>query len=65
MKILTRLCLLCMLISSQLFAQNALNFDGSNDYVQTTFAGVTGTTPRTFEAWIYVNAGAEIGRAHV
>ena len=58
MKILTRLCLLCMLISSQLIAQNALNFDGSNDYVQTTFAGVTGTTPRTFEAWIYVNAGA-------
>ena len=29
-----------------------MNFDGTDDYVQTTFSGVFGTTPRTFEAWI-------------
>ena len=38
-------------------AQNALDFDGSNDYVQTTYSGVTGTTDRTFEAWVYVSSG--------
>ncbi|WP_053991239.1 LamG-like jellyroll fold domain-containing protein [Mangrovimonas sp. TPBH4] len=35
-------------------AQTGLNFDGSNDYIQTSFAGVLGSTNRTFEAWIYV-----------
>lgn len=38
------------------YAQNALDFDGSNDYVQTSFGGVTGTANRTFEAWIYLSA---------
>ena len=37
-------------------SQNALNFDGTNDFVQTTYAGVMGTTNRTFEAWIYLSA---------
>jgi len=37
-------------------AQNALNFDGSNDFVQTTSPGVTGSSNRTFEAWINVDA---------
>ncbi|MDA9303959.1 hypothetical protein N9Q26_00365 [bacterium] len=36
-------------------SQNALHFDGTNDYVQTTFPGVLGTTNRTFEAWIYLD----------
>jgi len=36
--------------------QNALHFDGSNDYVQTTFTGVTGTANRTFEAWVYITS---------
>ncbi|MEM7038639.1 MAG: LamG domain-containing protein, partial [Bacteroidota bacterium] len=40
------------------FAQNALNFDGVNDYVQTTFPGVTGSANRTFEAWVFVNPSA-------
>lgn len=32
--------------------QNALNFDGTNDYIQTTYPGVLGNAPRTVEAWI-------------
>lgn len=32
--------------------QNALNFDGTNDYVQTDFPGILGNTARTVEAWI-------------
>ena len=39
-------------------AQNALNFDGTDDYVQTSYPGVTGTTNRTFEAWVYVQNSA-------
>lgn len=34
---------------------NAIDFDGSNDYVQTNFNGVLGRANRTFEAWIYLN----------
>jgi len=42
-----------------LFAQNiALDFDGTNDIVQTSYTGVTGSNNRTFEAWIYVNPNA-------
>ena len=33
----------------------ALEFDGTNDYVQTTFPGVLGTTPRTIQAWIWLS----------
>ncbi|WP_053977172.1 LamG-like jellyroll fold domain-containing protein [Mangrovimonas xylaniphaga] len=40
-----------VLISS---AQTGLNFDGTDDYVQTDYAGVLGAANRTFEAWIYV-----------
>lgn len=39
-------------------AQNALNFDGSNDFVGTTYQGIIGSTNRTFEAWINVSASA-------
>jgi len=46
--------LLLAVFSLLSFAQNALRFDGINDYVQTTFAGVTGSADRTFEAWIYL-----------
>ncbi|CAN0170524.1 unnamed protein product, partial [Chrysoparadoxa australica] len=41
-------------------AQNALNFDGSTDYVQTNSPGVTGTNNRTFEAWVYVSSNAPL-----
>ena len=40
-------------------AQNALNFDGINDYVQTTFAGISGNAPRTVEAWIRTTANCD------
>lgn len=40
------------------FSQNALNFIGGDDVVQTSYSGVTGTANRTFEAWIYVPASA-------
>lgn len=40
------------------FGQNGLHFDRTNDYVQTTYGGLTGTTNRTFEAWIYVDSTA-------
>jgi len=34
-------------------AQNtALNFDGTNDYVQTTYSGISGNAARSIEAWI-------------
>ncbi len=55
--------LLFILIQSTLsnfsFAQNvALDFDGSNDIVQTTYGGITGSADRTFEAWIFVSSNA-------
>ncbi|SFT47545.1 Por secretion system C-terminal sorting domain-containing protein [Lishizhenia tianjinensis] len=35
------------------FAQNtAMNFDGVDDYVQTSYAGISGDGARTIEAWI-------------
>lgn len=42
------------------FNQAALNFDGLNDYVQTTYKGVLGSQNRTFEAWIYLDTPASI-----
>jgi hypothetical protein len=33
-------------------AQNGLNFDGINDYVQTNYSGIAGNSSRTIEAWI-------------
>ena len=39
-------------------AQTALNFDGTNDYIQTTSQGVLGASNRTFEAWVYVSPTA-------
>lgn len=46
------------LYSSLIFAQNALNFDGVDDNVQTTFPGVLGNNDRTFEAWVNVPSGS-------
>jgi hypothetical protein len=39
-------------------AQNGLNFDGSNDIVQTNYTGVLGSPDRTFEAWVFVSSSA-------
>jgi len=52
----------CLLLSASLgsFAQinpsNALNFDGSDDYVLTTAQGASGTSARTIEAWVRTTA---------
>ncbi|HBN02499.1 MAG TPA: hypothetical protein DD396_00490 [Bacteroidetes bacterium] len=45
--------------------QNALNFDGSNDYVQTGYTGISGNNSRTVEAWIKttVNSDPSTGAA--
>lgn len=56
-----KIFLLFFAISSSIaFSQNALHFDGSNDFVQTTFTGVNGTANRTFEAWINVDVNAPV-----
>lgn len=33
-------------------AQNGLSLDGTDDFVQTTYSGVSGNATRTVEAWI-------------
>ena len=40
------------LAPASIFSQNGLHFDGTNDYVQTTYNGVSGNGARTIEAWI-------------
>jgi hypothetical protein len=56
-KTITTLCIMLSLTywSS---AQNGLNFDGSNDIVQTNYTGVLGSADRTFEAWVFVSSSA-------
>lgn len=44
-------------------AQNALNFDGTNDNVQTNFSGILGSANRTFEAWINLSPNATANAA--
>jgi hypothetical protein len=41
-----------ILSTSILFAQNGLHYDGVNDIVTTTYGGISGSNPRTIEAWI-------------
>lgn len=52
-KIKLLLLSLALSIAGFITGQNALHFDGADDYVQTTYNGVLGTANRTFEAWIY------------
>ncbi|MCK5857436.1 MAG: T9SS type A sorting domain-containing protein [Bacteroidales bacterium] len=55
--------LLSMLVLLSFFsqAQNALDFDGSNDYVLTTFPGISGSNARTIEAWIKTTSNSVPG----
>jgi hypothetical protein len=48
-------------VSSLLFAQNGLNFDGVNDVVTTNYVGITGNNPRTIEAWVKTTANTGTG----
>ncbi|WP_417608189.1 LamG-like jellyroll fold domain-containing protein [Owenweeksia hongkongensis] len=50
------LLLFTMLLANNVHSQNALDFDGVDDYITTTFPGVLGSADRTFEAWIYLDA---------
>lgn len=45
-------------ITTTLNAQNAVNFDGQDDFIQTASNGILGDTNRTFEAWINVDTAA-------
>ena len=45
-----------LLLSGTLFAQNALHFDGVDDYTQAPAAGPSGTSNRTVEAWVNMDA---------
>ncbi len=47
-----------ILLTGTLRAQNALFYDGVDDFVQTTQSGVLSSTNRTFEAWINVSPNA-------
>lgn len=48
--------LVFLLFSLVLSAQNALHFDGTNDYVSTSAGNITGTSARTVEAWVRTTA---------
>lgn len=51
--ILKGICLFLFLLNHQNSkAQTSLNFDGVNDYVQTSYTGISGNNARTIEAWI-------------
>lgn len=41
-----------------LSAQNALDFDGVDDVIQTSYLGIQGSAPRSIEAWIKTTANA-------
>ena len=51
-KIYTLALSICIPLLMMAQNQNALDFDGTNDYVETDFAGISGTGSRTVEAWI-------------
>ena len=47
--------ILSVFLPNNLMSQNALDFDGGNDVVQTSYSGVLGSANRTFEAWVNVS----------
>ncbi|MFD2600747.1 LamG-like jellyroll fold domain-containing protein [Flavobacterium suzhouense] len=47
-------CWLMLFITTGINAQNALDFDGVNEYVQTTYQGMSGSAARTIEAWVKI-----------
>jgi hypothetical protein len=55
--------LLLLFLPGILQSQNALYFDGNNDYVQTTYGGILGSANRTFEAWVNVSPGITANNA--
>jgi len=60
---ITLFALFSIYLPGTLQAQNALDFDGSNDFVQTSYSGITGSANRTFEAWVNVSPNATANTA--
>lgn len=50
--------ILGLLLAQISISQIGMHFDGIDDYVQTTYLGVTGNADRTFEAWIKIDSNA-------
>jgi len=51
-KLIINVFLLFISLQTVSFAQNvSLHFDGSNDYIQTSYSAPTGTAERTVEAF--------------
>ncbi|UOK42375.1 MULTISPECIES: LamG-like jellyroll fold domain-containing protein [Flavobacterium] len=44
--------------NENLRAQNSINLDGVNDFIQTNYSGISGSSARTVEAWIKTTANA-------
>ena len=56
---LTHRAIVVFTLISSLMAQGggyALDFDGANDYVNTTYSGISGNNDRTVEAWVKTSA---------
>ena len=49
---------LLLAICSKAQTHNGLDFDGSDDFIQTNFSGINTTSNRTFEAWISISPNA-------
>lgn len=48
--------ILCLYSTAQ---NKALDFDGTDDYVETTYSGISGNAARTVEAWIKTTANCD------
>lgn len=52
--------MLLFLSAFSLYSQNVgLNFDGTDDYVQTSYSGISGSSARTVEAWVRTSANCD------
>ena len=63
MKIILLLVAICFGITGQSQTNNALHFDGVDDYVSTTKSAIQGNVARSFEAWIRTNENCIPGAA--
>nr|NQU91858.1 T9SS type A sorting domain-containing protein [Bacteroidota bacterium] len=49
-----------VMIEHLIFVPTSLYFDGTDEYVQTSYPGVLGANRRTFQAWIYLDAAPSV-----
>lgn len=63
MKRILLLAAICFGITGQSQTNNALHFDGVDDYVSTTKSAIQGNVARSFEAWIRTNENCIPGAA--